>query len=388
MPRRRRVHDRGSFALPYALRGRSAGGGRQRGEVLALVGREVVDGSRAGPGRVLPARRTGTLRVQAPLRAGRDRSSQASGNRERSPDGAAVLRRCRSRTRCLHRPGDRQDGGADHARHGSSGRTSGHRTLLGPVFPTDGGEVDSTDLVFRWLPARGSRRRIGSPITTSRHIQIGRPEVAGLRTYKLRLGPPDGKTSTRSPRAGSWHLNGLLPRRPGKGMRKGLGPLSSTWSFTPRGPAPACRRDARVRPGPDVKDHTVEASAGRKPAKYRIYGSDEEAHRERTVPGRRWSIEGFSKRQANFVAEVSMTEAVVIRLGCRLANQSELPTRVVAVDGREAEQATQTSPRHPGRSSIRARSPTRKWDRSTITRCPPFVRSEMSGPAWSTARRR
>ena len=109
---------------PVRPRGWQARGGRQRGKVLAVVGREVLDGSRAGPGQVLPARRAGTLRVQAPLRAGRERSSQAAGHRQRSPDGPAraagdVGRREQVR---LHGPVSRRTKGADHARLGRAVR--------------------------------------------------------------------------------------------------------------------------------------------------------------------------------------------------------------------------------------------------------------------------
>jgi hypothetical protein len=77
--------------------------------------------------------------------------------------------------------------------------------------------------------------------------------------------------------------------------------------------------------------------AGRKPAKYRIYGSDEKGFSVSEEPFQvvvGASQEVPSMRPANFVTEVAVTEAVVIGAGIKLANANRAFYRVVAVDGR------------------------------------------------------
>jgi hypothetical protein len=116
------------------------------------------------------------------------------------------------------------------------------------------------------------------------------------------------------------------------------GPWGPTWSFTPRGPASptdvklAINRDRgtgvlRWKPNP----------AGRKPAKYRIYGSDEKGFTISDVPYK--AIVGVSKavpanRPANYVTEVSATEAAVIGAAVTWPNANRAYYRVVAVDAK------------------------------------------------------
>ena len=119
--------------------------------------------------------------------------------------------------------------------------------------------------------------------------------------------------------------------------KKGVwGPWSATWSFTPRGPASptdvtlAVDRDRgdgvlRWKPNP----------TGRKPAKYRIYGSDEKGFTISDEPYK--ATVGVSKvvsanRPANFVTEVSATEAAVIGAEIKLPGANRAYYRVVAVD--------------------------------------------------------
>ena len=77
------------------------------------------------------------------------------------------------------------------------------------------------------------------------------------------------------------------------------------------------------------------SAVGRKPAKYRIYGSDEkgfsisdEPHTVRVGV----SKDVPSARPANFIAEVEATEAAVIGSNIKLANANRAFYRVVAVD--------------------------------------------------------
>ena len=114
------------------------------------------------------------------------------------------------------------------------------------------------------------------------------------------------------------------------------GPWSRTWSFTPRGPSSpegvtlvfeADRNIGTLR--------WKQSPVGRKPAKYRIYGSDEKGFSISDEPFK--VVVGASKqvpanRQANFVAEVSTTEAEVIGADVKLTNGNRAFYRVVAVD--------------------------------------------------------
>src|SRR5207245_390254 len=114
------------------------------------------------------------------------------------------------------------------------------------------------------------------------------------------------------------------------------GPWSPIWSFTPRGPASPTgvtlavdheRGTAVLRWQPDP--------AGRKPAKYRIYGSDEKGFTISDEPFK--VIVGASKevpstQPANFVTEVTGTELAVIGADVKLQSANRAYYRVVAVD--------------------------------------------------------
>jgi hypothetical protein len=74
---------------------------------------------------------------------------------------------------------------------------------------------------------------------------------------------------------------------------------------------------------------------GRKPARYRIYGSDEKGFSASDEPYK--AVVGISKeipsaRQANFIMEVAATEAAVIGADVKPANANKAFYRVVAVD--------------------------------------------------------
>jgi hypothetical protein len=117
------------------------------------------------------------------------------------------------------------------------------------------------------------------------------------------------------------------------------GPWGKTWSFTAGGPAQpveltlekalgaAGRLVLRWKPNP----------AGRKPVKYRVYGSDEKGFSLSDETYRR-SV-GQSKdlpalAPATFMTETSRTEMVVLGAGVDLPNANKAFYRVVAVDDR------------------------------------------------------
>jgi hypothetical protein len=76
-------------------------------------------------------------------------------------------------------------------------------------------------------------------------------------------------------------------------------------------------------------------AAGRKPVKYRVYGSDEKGFSVSDEPYRRnvgQSKDLPARAPANFVAETSDTELVVLGAGVDLPNANRAFYRVVAVD--------------------------------------------------------
>jgi hypothetical protein len=77
--------------------------------------------------------------------------------------------------------------------------------------------------------------------------------------------------------------------------------------------------------------------AGQRPAKYRVYGSDEKGFSVGDEPYRRnvgQSRDVPAQAPANFVAETSATELVVLGAGIDLPNANRAFYRVVAVDER------------------------------------------------------
>jgi hypothetical protein len=207
-----------------------------------------------------------------------------------------------------------------------------------PAFPPDGGEAEGTDLVFRWLPARDPD---GDRIADYHFELSERPDMKwplSTNFCKLISNTPDrGRSRYTLPQVGLLAPDQKYYWRVRAKDEKGVwGPWSSTWSFTPRGPSPpvgvtlafdADRGAGTLRWKPNP--------AGRKPAKYRIYGSDEKGFSVSDEPFR--VVVGVSQkvpeaRPANFVTEVSATEAVVIGAGVKLANANRAFYRVVAVD--------------------------------------------------------
>jgi hypothetical protein len=208
-----------------------------------------------------------------------------------------------------------------------------------PAFPPDGGEAEGTAVVFRWLPAKGPD---GDRVADYHFELSDRPDMRwplSTNFYKLISNTPDrGKARYTLPHGGLLAPDQKYYWRVRVRNDKGVwGPWSETWSFTPRGPAPPldvtlalAERGVgtlRWRPNP----------AGRRPAKYRIYGSDEKGFTVSDEPFQ--AVVGASKevpatRPANFVAEVAATEVAVIGAEVKLPNANRAFYRVLAVDGR------------------------------------------------------
>jgi len=208
-----------------------------------------------------------------------------------------------------------------------------------PVFPNDGGRTDGTDIVFQWnKPEDASadgiadyhfvlsdRKDLAWPLSSNFEKLVSNTADHGQSRYTL---PYVGLLTPG--REYYWRVRA----RNGKGV---WGPWSKTWSFTPDGPAQPV--DVTLEPA-RVSDDTVTLhwkpnEAGRKPVKYRVYGSNEKGFSVSDGPYR--INVGVSKdvpaqAPANFVAETSETELVVLGTGVKVPNANKAFYRVVAVD--------------------------------------------------------
>jgi hypothetical protein len=118
------------------------------------------------------------------------------------------------------------------------------------------------------------------------------------------------------------------------------GPWSKTWRFTPRGPAHPL--DVTVDYNQANNTGTLRWKAnplGRRPVKYRVYGSDEKGF---TIADQRHqSVVGVTKKEmadwnpwfpANFINETTATDMVVLGGDVGLPTANKTYYRVVAVD--------------------------------------------------------
>ena len=227
------------------------------------------------------------------------------------------------------------------------------------VFPADGGETDGTDVVFRWAaPADPD----GDAIQDYAFELSPRADMAfplSMDFYKLASRTGDA-SRTRNDKTGQWTVTAVKAQYtlPQTGLltpdqeyhwhvraqdAKGVwGPWSKTWSFTARGPA--CPVEVMLDHD-EVKGVGAlrwEANpVGRRPANYRVYGSDEKGFTIGDSPYQ--GTVGVTKGEmsawnpwfpANFIAETPGTELTV--LGPEVTNPAANKTyyRVVAVDDR------------------------------------------------------
>jgi hypothetical protein len=207
-----------------------------------------------------------------------------------------------------------------------------------PIYPADGGKSDGTDVVFQWNAATDPD---GDAITDY-HFQLSdRPDMRwpmspNFDKYISRT-PDRGNARYTLPRPGLlthgkiyyWHVKA-------KDSNGVWGPWSAMWSFTAEGPEypvnVALKHDART----GIGTLTWSANpAGRKPAKYRVYGTDEKGF---TVHDASYEVKlGDTKEltnpfPANSVAEVTSTSLDVVGVGNALPNANKAYYRVVAVD--------------------------------------------------------
>jgi hypothetical protein len=207
-----------------------------------------------------------------------------------------------------------------------------------PAIPPDGGEFEGTDRVFRWQPAKDPD---GDRIADYHFELSDRPDMKwplSTNFYKLISNTPDrGKDRYTLPHGGLLASDQKYYWRVRAKNEKGVwGPWSPIWSFTPRGPSAPV--DVTLAFDPDRSVGTLQWKpnpAGPKPAKYRIYGSDEKGFSVSDEPFK--VVVGASKevpstREANFVTEVAATETAVIGAEVKLTNANRAFYRVVAVD--------------------------------------------------------
>jgi hypothetical protein len=261
------------------------------------------------------------------------------------------------------------------------------------VFPPDGGEADGTDLVFRWLNAKDPD---GDRIADYHFELSERSDMKwplSTNFYKLVSNTPDrGKAQYTLPQTGLLAPDQKYYWRVRAKDENGVwGPWSATWSFTPRGPA--APTDVTLAFNADRNIGILKwkpSSSGHKPAKYRIYGSDERGFSVSDEPfkvniGASKAVP--SERPANFVTEISQTEIMVIGADVNLTNANRAFYRVVAVDEQGKRSGPSDFERRLGRSFTRILIRSRKWDRSIAIRWPPSARSEPRGPARSAKKR-
>jgi hypothetical protein len=208
-----------------------------------------------------------------------------------------------------------------------------------PIYPANVGKSDGTDVAFRWKAAAG----LDGDAVTDYHFQLSDrvdmrwPLSPNFDTYISRT-PDKGSARYSLPRPGLlihgqtyyWHVqakdaNGLW------------GPWSATWSFTAEGPAYPVNVALKYDAGAGTGTLTWSANpAGRTPARFRVYGSDEKGF---TVHDSAYQVRlGDTKDLAspfpsNFVAEVTGTSLNVLSVGSTLPNANRAYYRVVAVDG-------------------------------------------------------
>jgi hypothetical protein len=235
-----------------------------------------------------------------------------------------------------HSPGERQVRITHHWVERSASRPPD--APRAPVFPTDGGEAEGAGFVFRWLPATDPD---GDRIADYHFELSDRPDLKwplSTNFYKLISNTPDrGKSQYTLPQAGLLTPGQRYYWRVRAMDEKGVwGAWSSIWSFTVTGPSPPI--DVTLTFSPEQNVGTLRwkpGPVGRQPAHYRIYGSDEKGFLVSDEPYK--AVVGVSKevpatRPANFIMEVTATEAAVIGAEVNRMGANRAFYRVVAVD--------------------------------------------------------
>ncbi len=224
------------------------------------------------------------------------------------------------------------------------------------IYPLDNGEANGTDIIFQWTASKdpdgdkiadyhfelSSRTDMKWPLSMSFYKLISRTsdsikekdKTTGEErtTVKAQYTLPQSGLLTPD-RTYYWHVRA----QDDKGV---WGPWSKTWRFTPRGPA----YPLDVTVDYDQVNNTGTLCwktnpLGRRPVKYRVYGSDEKGF---TVADKNYqSVVGVTKKEmadwnpwfpANFIAETTTTEIVLLGCDVDMPTANKTYYRVVAVD--------------------------------------------------------
>jgi hypothetical protein len=224
------------------------------------------------------------------------------------------------------------------------------------VYPLDNSEANGTDIIFQWAASSdpdgdkiadyhfelSSRADMKWPLSMSFYKLISRTADATKKkdrtTGEERITVKAQYTLTQSglltpDRTYYWHVRA----QDDKGV---WGPWSKTWRFTPHGPAYPL--DATVDYDQANNTGTLRWKAnpaGRRPVKYRVYGSDEKGF---TIADKNYqSVVGVTKKEmadwnpwfpANFITETTATEMVVLGGYVDMPTVNKTYYRVVTVD--------------------------------------------------------
>ncbi|MFI5380509.1 MAG: putative Ig domain-containing protein [Tepidisphaerales bacterium] len=215
------------------------------------------------------------------------------------------------------------------------------RRLAAPeaVYPPDGGQAEGTDFAFRWsVPQEAG----GEKVVDALFMLSDKPDVKvplSTNFYKL-----ISRTADKAkPQQYTPPYLGLLTggkqyywRVRAKDEKGVWSPWSKTFSFTTK--APNYPLDVALSYDKDNGMGTLKWKAnpaGEKPAKYRVYGSDEKGFTVSDVP---YTVSvGISKELkpeflANFIVETAATELPVLGSEVTLPAANKTYYRVVAVD--------------------------------------------------------
>lgn len=208
------------------------------------------------------------------------------------------------------------------------------------MFPPDGGESDGTEFAFQWA---ASEDPDGDEIADY-HFELS--EYPDMRWP---LSPNFYKLISMTADKGNSHYTLPYPelvtpgtdyywRVRGRDANGVWSTWSKTWRFTAQGPAHPVGLtldfDEEQAVGTLRWEHNP---VGRRPVKYRIYGSDEKGFSVSDEPyevnvGTTPGLAG--EFPANFVSETSATSLAVVKEGLPLPNANKAYYRVVALDNK------------------------------------------------------
>ena len=225
-----------------------------------------------------------------------------------------------------------------------------------PIDPPDGGVSDGTDIVFRWAAPSdpdgdalgdyqfelSSRSDMRWPLSMCFYKLVSRTADAIKEKDRItgedRITVKPRYTLTQPglltpDRAYYWHVRAMDD----KGV---WGPWSKTWSFTARGPAPPLNVALDYDQVAGVGTLRWKASAaGRRPVRYRVYGSDEKGftiadqNYQGTVGVTREEMAAWNPWfPANFITETTATELAVMGRDVEFPTANKTYYRVVALD--------------------------------------------------------